>query len=906
MKFNTYCTRRWRSASVAAMFICLLGFAADYATSHSGGMTGVTQKTGDANGCTCHCANLNTATSVTLSTSATVFEINTAYTFTVTVSNSNEVNGGVDISAFTGTLAAGNDGLQSLSGQLTHNGPKTLPATWTFTYTAPSTAQTDTIYATGNAVNGDGGNGSGNCADKWNNASKFVITVTAPNRAITVGRNAISIGNKRVGGSYTDTTKVSSTGDAILTISSSPMKTATIFTSTPTASRTLNAGTSETNTITFAPVAKGAFSDSLIINSNTSIVLDQRKAIYVSGTGIQAVFNGLNAIPFGSVKVGSNKQLTYTFTNSGDDTMFVNAPTLGGNSGAFSIVTALSPTTILAGGTASITLKYSPGSKQVHTGTLTMSATNGVVIPVINLVGTGIAPVLTVASQTDIGLARVGLTRNGNVSISNGGDDDLHISSITVSPLYSGPKFIITSPTALTIPISGASSMAVTYTPTAERSDTALITINSDDPALSSKQIFVIASAGSPKMGLLTTDTIRFGDVRVGVSAQSFALQVKNNGTYDLTVLSITPSPSVFSVVSKPSSVSPKASAQAILKFTPSAPGKVVGMAIITGDDGTNPSDTIYMIGNGTTSSFDVPSGISFGDMKVGTTRDSSLWLKNLGSAALRIVKYSLANPNNGFVLTDTAAHTINAKDSVKIKVTFNAFQEISYAGTITITTDEISGNTRMIELSGRGVNSKLTLTPSGLDFGSVDVGKTSSKTFVITNTGTAASTIKTFALTGSNEFKLDSSYTPFTIAPSGSKTISLTFTVVSVGTADGSLAITAAEGSPLQLPLHGVGLDTAKTSVRVVNDIVESMNIIPNPAREKATLQLTLKRNASDLRIEFYDAAAHLISTQQMGGIPADEQHIALQLPQTSGVVFIRISSGGSVISTAQIVITR
>ena len=42
------------------------------------GITGVTQKPGSINGCTCHCANSNVATTVTVTTSAPSFAPSTA------------------------------------------------------------------------------------------------------------------------------------------------------------------------------------------------------------------------------------------------------------------------------------------------------------------------------------------------------------------------------------------------------------------------------------------------------------------------------------------------------------------------------------------------------------------------------------------------------------------------------------------------------------------------------------------------------------------------------------------------------------------------------------------------------------------------------------------------------------
>ncbi|MBS1902260.1 MAG: choice-of-anchor D domain-containing protein [Bacteroidetes bacterium] len=904
-----------RRIAILSMFVTVLVIAAQYATSHSGGMTGQTNKSGDGQGCTCHCANSNSNTTVTISTNATSFEAGQTYSFTISVSNGNEVKGGCDIAVQSGTLAAGADGLQLSGTQLTHTSPKTLPATWSFTYTAPSTAGTDTIFAAGNAVNNDGGNGGGNCTDQWNFASKFVINVTAPQRTLVLSRNSIAFGSRRVGGSYTDTMRISSTGNATVAISSQSMKTANPITNSVTGSANLSAGSSETQTITFAPTSRGSFTDTLVVASdanNNNLASPTRQTVTVTGTGVQAIFNGANTVNFGSVRVGATKSLTYSIANTGDDTLFLTAPSItGSNAGAFSI-TSQPTLTIPPGGNTSVGIQFAPLTKQQLTATLSLTASNGVSVPTITLGGTGTAPIVTILSMTDLGTGRVGGTRNGSIQISNGGDADLNISSITISNQAQGSKFSFTGSTAAVITPNNSTVFQMQYSPTSERTDSAIITINSDDITAPSFKATVIGEGGLPKMAPLQTDTIKFGDVRVGANAQNFSLQIKNNGTYDLVVNSIDVTPSQFTVVGKPSTVAPKGAGQVTLKFAPTAAGKVVGTIIVHGDDVNNPVDTVYVSGNGTISNFDIPSGISFGDQKLNTSKDTLIKLRNLGTAPVKILQYGLTDPSNGFQLfSDTAAvRQINPHDSATIKLRFNAFKEQSFSGTLSITTDEGSSSIRQIQLTGRGVNSKLTIGVSSLDFGTVDSATTLVKSFSITNTGTAPATINALTLTGSTEFAVDSPKTAFTIAAGGSTTVLVQFAPVSAGIADGTLTISSAEGSSPQVLLHGIGkgkVDTTQSgSVRVVAPQVGFVRVVPNPATTAATLSMGLVAPLSDVKISFYDAAARLVASQSVGSLDEGVQQIPLTLPAISGVSFVRITSSGMLVGTVEIVITR
>lgn len=88
------------------------------------------------------------------------------------------VKGGTNIAISSGTLTQISSTLKkdNASGELTHNAPASFSGgnlTFQFSYKAPATAGAQTIYATGNSVNGNG-QSSG---DQWNYAENKIITV---------------------------------------------------------------------------------------------------------------------------------------------------------------------------------------------------------------------------------------------------------------------------------------------------------------------------------------------------------------------------------------------------------------------------------------------------------------------------------------------------------------------------------------------------------------------------------------------------------------------------------------------------------------------------------------------------------------------------------------------------------
>lgn len=155
--------------------------------SSSSGVTGATERPGSIPGCTCHTTEPSDATQVVISTTATSFQPGQTYRFKVTVTNPDQVKAGVNVAKLlSGTgdttstlLAVSGQGLKKQgAAQMTHSSPKTLvdgTASWEFDYIAPPASKKfDTLYATGNAVNG---NGSADEGDQWALAAKFPIVL---------------------------------------------------------------------------------------------------------------------------------------------------------------------------------------------------------------------------------------------------------------------------------------------------------------------------------------------------------------------------------------------------------------------------------------------------------------------------------------------------------------------------------------------------------------------------------------------------------------------------------------------------------------------------------------------------------------------------------------------------------
>jgi hypothetical protein len=140
---------------------------------YSNGVSGCTLKS-TSNGCGrssgCHSTSSNSSVTVTLSGPDTVLAgSNNNYTFSVSTSGTFS-RGGIDIAVSDGTLGIGTStGIKMSSGEVVHSARFTSATTKTFTFTAPSTPGTITMYGTGAA--------GSSSPPPWNNAPNKTIVV---------------------------------------------------------------------------------------------------------------------------------------------------------------------------------------------------------------------------------------------------------------------------------------------------------------------------------------------------------------------------------------------------------------------------------------------------------------------------------------------------------------------------------------------------------------------------------------------------------------------------------------------------------------------------------------------------------------------------------------------------------
>lgn len=196
------------------------------------------------------------------------------------------------------------------------------------------------------------------------------------------------------------------------------------------------------------------------------------------------------------------------------------------------------------------------------------------------------------------------------------------------------------------------------------------------------------------------------------------------------------------------------------------------------------------------------PNPLVFAGQQINTASPPSiLKIGDAGSAALSISGISVTGD---FAETSQCGPTVSAGTECIINVTFKPTAAGKRTGTLVIS-DSAAGSPHTIHLAGYGTTGAVSLSASSLDFGSVVVGVTSTKTVTLTNP--AQSPLDISSIQAGGDYT-ESNNCGSVVNPGASCTISVSFTPSAAGTSVGTVTLTdGGLGSPQSITLTGTGV---------------------------------------------------------------------------------------------------
>ena len=227
------------------------------------------------------------------------------------------------------------------------------------------------------------------------------------------------------------------------------------------------------------------------------------------------------------------------------------------------------------------------------------------------------------------------------------------------------------------------------------------------------------------------------------------------------------------------------------------------------------------------------PNPLVFAGQEINTASPPSiLKVGDAGSAALGISGISVTGD---FAETSQCGATVSAGTQCVINVAFKPTATGKRTGTLVIS-DSAAGSPHTIEMSGYGTSGAVSLSASSLDFGSVVVGVTSTKTVTLTNP--AQSPLDMASIQAVGDYT-ESNNCGSVVNPGASCTISVSFRPSAVGTSVGTVTITDdGLGSPQSITLTGTGVPPFSLSA---NPTVETVLV------GTGQVQFTVSASAGD-----------------------------------------------------------
>jgi hypothetical protein len=335
-----------------------------------------------------------------------------------------------------------------------------------------------------------------------------------------------------------------------------------------------------------------------------------------------------------------------------------------------------------------------------------------------------------------------------------------------------------------------------------------------------------VAAATAPAV-TLTPTSLTFASTTVGSTTAAQVVTVKNSGTAALTLTSETLTGTnatsfLISANTCTTSLAAAATCTVSVEFKPAAAGALTASLSIA-DGATGSPQAVTLTGTGAAAAVTLtPTSLSFASTTVGsTTAAQFVTVKNSGTAALTLASETLTGTNaTSFLISaNTCTTSLAAAATCTVSVEFKPAAAGALTASLSIA-DSATGSPQAVTLSGTGAAaaSAVTLTPTSLSFASTTVGSTTAAQVVtVKNSGTAALTLTSETITGTNATSFLKSATTCTtsLAAAATCTVSVEFKPAAAGALTASLSIAdSATGSPQTVTLTGTGAAAAAPAI--------------------------------------------------------------------------------------------
>lgn len=397
----------------------------------------------------------------------------------------------------------------------------------------------------------------------------------------------------------------------------------------------------------------------------------------------------------------------------------------------------------------------------------------------------GTQQLISSPSALNFGNVQLGHNETQLIVLKNNGSTKVTVTTMKVL----GSEF---SASNVSLPFSVAAgqsvSLNVTFTPTVSGWSGGWVdfTSNASNPTLGVQ----LQGEGQTSNTLSASPAVAsFGNVAVGRSS-TWSIVLTNRRSYRVQINGWKTAGSAFSVSGPalPISLNGGQSVTVKVKFAPTSVGIDGGDLLIFNEGLSVPLSGTGTATNTTGQLSVSPSALNFGNVNVGSTKTQSITMTAIGGS---VTVNSDHSSNGEFALSGSASvpFTISAGQSMTFNVAFKPTTSGTVSGSLQVSSNASDPNVS-VSLSGDGTTTtagQLSISPSSVNFGNVNVGST--ETHAITLSATGASVTVSSDASSSSHFVLNGATLPFTIPAGQSKSFNVGFTPTATGTVSGSLS---------------------------------------------------------------------------------------------------------------------
>ena len=464
------------------------------------------------------------------------------------------------------------------------------------------------------------------------------------------------------------------------------------------------------------------------------------QTVALSGTGITDTTLSTTSLNFGNVAVNTTSAIQYVMLTNNESSAITITSLVPPSGYALDPSTTCPSSGPLAGGHYCVlSVVFEPTSTVLQTGNLAINFASGSP-QTVALSGTGIAN--TTLSTTSLSFGNVAVNTTSAIQyvrLTNNQSSAITITSLVPPSGYAlDPS--TTCPSSGTLAGGSYCILSVVFEPTSTGLQTGNLAINF---ASGSPQTVALSGTGIADATVSPTSW-NFGNVAVGTSSTPKTITLTNNQSTSLSVssLSVTAG-SPYSIGASSTCLNPTVSAggscTVILTFNPTTTGAAPAASLSIYDSANNSPQTVTLSGTGIAPVTVSPTSWNFGNVAVSSSSTpKTITLTNNQSTSLSISSLAVTagSPYSIGASSTCLNPTVSAGGSCTVILTFNPTTTGAAPAASLSIYDSANNSPQTVTLSGTGTSpvTPVTLLPTSLAFGNVEITNTVVKNVTLTN----------------------------------------------------------------------------------------------------------------------------------------------------------------------------